>query len=148
MKKKIICILFGAILMIPLLSMTAIANSPPSAPTIEGPPSGSAGTSYTYGLCSSDPDQDDITYCIDFGDGSGEVCVGPFPSGTCTQVPHAWSSQGSYIITATAKDSKGAESDPSTLSVSMPRYKLMKFSFILQILQNNPIIKLLIGLLN
>jgi len=134
--------------MVPLFSMTAIANSPPSAPTIDGPSSGSSGTSYTYGLCSSDPDQDEITYCVDFGDGSGEICVGPFPSGTCAQVDHTWSSQRSFIITATAEDSHGAKSDTSTLEVTMPRYKLIQFSFILQILQNSPILKLLIGLLN
>ncbi len=146
MKKKILGILVCLTMLMPALSMTAIANEPPSAPDIDGPTSGKPGTSYDYGLCSEDPEQDEITYCVEFGDGSGEVCAGPFPSGTCATVSHTWSSQGTYTITVTAKDSNGAESDPSTLSVTMPRNRLIQFNFVMQFLQNFPILRYILGL--
>ncbi len=124
MKKKIIGILVCMTLMIPALSVTAIANEPPTAPDIDGPTSGKPGVEYPYNLCSTDPDGDDIFYCIDWGDGSGEVCIGPYPSGVCPPpVSHTWSEQGIYIIKAKAKDTHDAESEWSTLEVTMPKSK-------------------------
>ncbi len=95
-------------------------NSPPNTPTIEGPASGKAGVSYSYDICTSDPDGDDVSYCIDWGDDSGEVCIGPYPSGTCVEVSHTWTEQGSYTIKAKARDINQAESDWAMLTVSMP----------------------------
>ncbi len=120
MKKKLIGILVCMTLMLPALSVTAIANEPPTAPDIEGPPSGKPGVEYTYGFCSTDPDGDDIFYCIDWGDGSGEICIGPYSSGICATATHTWSEQGTYIIKAKAKDIYDAESELSTLDVTMP----------------------------
>ena len=66
--------------MIPLIKATA--NEPPTTPEIEGPTSGKAGVAHTYGLCSEDPDGDDITFCIDWGDDTpeeaGAVSESPF----------------------------------------------------------------------
>jgi hypothetical protein len=98
-------------------------NNPPEKPTIEGPTSGKTGTAYDYYFCSSDPDGDDIYYCVDWGDGSGEVCLGPYPSNTCITVSHTWTSDGTYIIKVKARDSNQAESEWATLSVSMPKSK-------------------------
>ena len=123
MKKKIIGILVCMTLMIPALSVTAIANEPPTAPDIDGPASGKAGVEYTYGLCSSDPDGDEMFYCINWGDDTGEVCLGPYPSGVCVMTTHTWSKSGTYIIEAYAKDTHDAESERSTLEVTMPKSK-------------------------
>ncbi|UCF11734.1 MAG: hypothetical protein JSW06_06695 [Thermoplasmatales archaeon] len=129
MKKEIIRILVCMALLIPALSMTTIANESPSAPDIDGQSSGKPGVEYTYGFCSEDPDGDDIFYCIDWGDGSGEVCIGPFSSGVCAIADHTWSEQGTYIIKAKAKDIHDAESQLSTLEVTMPRNQAFNFNF-------------------
>ena len=64
-------------------SQLGYMNEPPSIPEINGPTKGNAGTEYTYEFCSSDLEGDDIYYCVDWGDDSGEICVGPNPSNTC-----------------------------------------------------------------
>ena len=147
MNKKILCLYLAIVLMIPMISLTAMANSPPSTPEIDGPTSGQPGTTYTYDICSEDPDGDDITYCINWGDGSGDVCIGPFPSGTCTTVNHAWSSAGTYTITVVAKDTQEAESDPSTLNVNIKKSRVLQIDFIYQILEQFPILSYIFGLL-
>ena len=64
--------------------MCDIPLSIPAQPS--GPVNGLTGTSYIYNASTTDAEGDDIVYCIDFGDDTGEVCVGPFPSGTCASV--------------------------------------------------------------
>lgn len=120
-------------------------NLPPSIPTITGEISGEAGESYEYSLKSIDPDSDEITYCIEWGDGTPEVCIGPYTSGEEVKTSHTWNEEDSYIIRVMAKDVNGAESDWSTLEINMPKYKslyleLFKFfesnPFILEYLKN------------
>ena len=121
--KKVIILGICMMLVITAITATAALNNPPSTPTIEGASSGTTGTEYEYRFCSSDPDGDDVYYCIDWGDGAGEICVGPFPSGTCITEKHTWTSDGTYQIKAKAQDSNQAESEYATLSVSMPKGK-------------------------
>jgi hypothetical protein len=113
-------------------------NNPPTTPTIEGETSGSAGTEYTYQICSSDPNDDDIIYCIDWDDGSGEVCIGPYPTGVCATASHTWSRTGTFVITVKARDTLGAESDPATLTVTMPRNRAIFGSIFELIIERFP----------
>jgi len=83
-----------------VIAISAAANEPPSAPTIEGPTSGTTGVPIMYGFCSTDPDGDNITICINWDDGSGDICIGPFESGLCATATHAWIKKGTYIIKA------------------------------------------------
>jgi hypothetical protein len=131
MKKKI-SILFCLILLVPIISTTAAANLPPTAPTIDGPPSGNAGVQYTYGFCSTDPDGDNVTIIVNWGVGS-DVNYGPFPSGVCATATHTWSKKGTYILKAKASDGQ-AESDWATLSVTMPCSYSIPFQLFLEIL--------------
>jgi len=148
MRKKMICLAIAMLLMIPLFSLVAAANNPPLPPTIDGPSSGNPGRTYEYEFCGEDPDQDDIIICVDWGDGSGEICVGPFPSGTCTKLTHAWSTEGTYTINAYCTDIHEAKSDNTTKSISIEKSKnrFIQFNFILQFLQNFPMIRYLLGL--
>ncbi len=123
MKKKIIILGICLTLLIPVLSISASANSPPETPSIQGPTSGKAGKELTYEICSSDPDGDDIYYCLDWGDGSGEICIGPYPSATCITQSHTWSSDGTYTIKVKARDTNDAESDYGRLQVKIPRVR-------------------------
>ncbi len=121
--KKIKILIACIILVLPVVTANAVFNNPPGKPTIEGSNSGNAGTSYNYHFCSNDPDGDDIYYCVDWGDGSGEVCLGPYPSDTCITESHTWISDGNYIIQVKARDTNQAESEMATFSVSMPKTK-------------------------
>ena len=96
-------------------------NSPPTRPTLTGTTSGETGTAYTYTAVSTDPDGDQISYCFDWDDGSSEFCTPFLPSGQTATATHTWSTDGDYTITVRAKDDQGAESEPATLRVTMPK---------------------------
>jgi hypothetical protein len=96
-------------------------NQPPEKPTITGELTGKIGTEYEYTFVSTDPEGDNITYCIDWGDNTSEFCIGPYPSDEEASAKHIWSEEGTYIIKAKAKDIYGAESDWAKLEVSMPK---------------------------
>jgi hypothetical protein len=104
-------------------SITVGENNPPETPSITGRSSGKAGEEYEYTFVTTDPDGDNVSYCIDWGDETGEVCIGPYESGEEARLAHTWSEQGRYTIKVKARDSEGAESDPATLEVSMPKNK-------------------------
>jgi hypothetical protein len=94
-------------------------NNPPNKPTVTGPTSGKAGTSYTYTAVTTDPDGDKIFYCFNWGDGN-EFCTDLVNSGQSIDASHTWQEKGDYTITVTATDEHGAKSEPATLKVSMP----------------------------
>ena len=59
-------------------------------------------------------------YYIDWDDSSNSDWVGPFDSGENITLSHTWTTRGTYVIKAKAKDTSGAESDWGELSVAMP----------------------------
>jgi len=113
-------------------------NQPPETPVIDGPANGKAGTAYDYTFTTTDPDGDDVYYCIDWDDDSGEVCIGPYASGDEATTSHTWDEQGTYIVKVKAKDTSDAESDWATLSVTMPRNKNLYSSLFLQLQEKFP----------
>ncbi|MCX6667347.1 MAG: PQQ-binding-like beta-propeller repeat protein [Euryarchaeota archaeon] len=106
---------------VPVDSPLRTRNNPPSTPTITGPTNGNAGVEYQYNFTSTDPEGDNVTYGISWGEGCpGIVWVGPYPSGQEITVSHTYSGQGTFTISAMAKDIYDAESDWGTLEVTMP----------------------------
>jgi PKD repeat protein len=80
-----------------------IPNRPPATPLIAGPVNGSKNTEYSYVFGSTDADNDDITYIINWGDGS-TFEIGFLPNGQYFSLIHRWDSKGEYTITVTASD--------------------------------------------
>jgi parallel beta-helix repeat protein len=105
-------------------------NHAPEAPTIQGPSSGAAGTTYNYTFVTTDPDGNTVSYYIDWGDGTNTGWLGPHPSGEEITMSHAWNTRGSYTIKAKAKDIYGAESAWGTLKITMPIDLPKTFSFL------------------
>lgn len=103
------------------------ADNPPSAPSISGPPSGDEGKSYNYTFVATDPENDNISYEINWGDGTIDSWYGPVASNVSITRNHTWSSKGTYVIQARAKDSHGAIGAWGTLSVTMPQNKPFTF---------------------
>jgi hypothetical protein len=117
-------------------------NQPPSTPGISGTLNGKVGDSYTYTFVSTDPDGDEIRYIIDWGDTNTDT-TDFASSGTPQDKSHAWTSEGSYIIKAKARDVHGAESAWGQITVNMPREKIIKQP-ILKIIQNHPYLIILL----
>lgn len=94
-------------------------NNPPSVPTIQGPTTGIQDVSYTYTISSVDPEGNDIYYCVNWSDGTGEVCTGPFASGEPVSASHTWTVPGTYLIKVKARDILNAESGVATFEVTI-----------------------------
>ena len=121
-----------------LYALQIIDSQPPSTPTIDGPPSGRTGRPYKYTVLSTDPDGDDISYYIDWGDGTTTGWIGPYGSGQEQIMGHTWEKKGTYIIQVKAKDNYSAESDWGTLTVTMPFSYEPQFPFLTWLLERFP----------
>jgi pyrrolidone-carboxylate peptidase len=96
-------------------------NMPPDTPTITGETNGKTQTSYDYVIQTTDPEQDNVQYFIDWGDNTNSGWIGPYTSGQTVSVSHSWDAEGTFNVKVKAKDSlTGKESDWATLTVTMP----------------------------
>ena len=105
------------------VSITFAESLPPNKPdTPEGPESGEVDTEYTYTFNATDPEDDDISYKIDWGD-SVTDWLGPFNSGEKITRSHSWDSEGTYSIRVRAKDINGVMSEEwsDTLEVEISK---------------------------
>jgi len=110
------------------LDYLPLTNFAPDAPTITGETNGEAGVEYEYTFVSTDDNNDDVYYYIDWDDGTNTSWIGPYPSGEEITLNHTWSEQGTYEIKAKAKDVRGSESDWATLPVTMPLNQITRRS--------------------
>ena len=114
----------------------SIDTYPPNTPSIQGPATGKINTELIYTITTTDLDDDAIYYYIDWGDESDSRWNGPFNSGENVTENHIWTNQGNYEIKVKAKDINGAESDWTTLEVSMPKNKAYINTPFMQFLHN------------
>ncbi len=82
---------------------------PPSKPS--GPVVGFTDVSYTYSTNTTDPEDDQIYYMFDWGDGKDSGWLGPFDSGEPCSVFHSWTDGDIYTVRTRAKDVLGHISD-------------------------------------
>jgi hypothetical protein len=97
-------------------------NDPPYQPSIpDGPDQGSSGVEYTFSTSTEDPEEENIYYLFDWGDGTDSGWIGPYSSGHIGSASHSWDDLGNYEIRAKAKDIHDGESDWSknhTITIS------------------------------
>jgi parallel beta-helix repeat protein len=94
-------------------------NTPPNTPTIDGPTTGDVSTAYTYSFTTTDPDNNDVKYVIDWGDGSAKT-TSPFgASGDSYTASHTWAASGIYSIKVYAEDIYGGISGTATYLVTI-----------------------------
>lgn len=101
-------------------TLVTIGNNAPFTPSIHGPLKGKPGTPYTYTVVTDDPENDTVSYLIDWGDGNNSGWLGPYNSGVSAAVSHTYAAKGTYEVKAKAKDVYDAESGWGTLPIRMP----------------------------
>ncbi len=101
--------------------VTIVENDPPTVPTIDGPNIVKKGVPQTYIFTSTDSNDDEISYYINWGDDSTSLWSSYQSSGTAYNEDHTWKKRGKYTIEAKAKDIYNAESDWAQLEVEIPR---------------------------
>ena len=115
-------------------------NAQPETPAIpSGPSSGNIKTELVYSTVTTDPEEEDISYLFDWGDGTDSGWIGPYASGDSCEATHTWMAKGTYDICVKARDVNGGESEWSDpLSVTMPRNRLRSVvqSWLEQVLQH------------
>ena len=148
LKSKYLLIVFVSILitvsMSPIVTSITVSNQEillndaPSIPEINGPNHGPIGMELEWTFVSTDPEGDNITYYIDFGDSCGGAKYhGPYPSGEEITVAHKYTYESNFIIAALAIDSEGGESDWGYFEVSIPRNRVI-LSFLQIIFEKFP----------
>jgi hypothetical protein len=85
-------------------------NQPPNKPLISGPNIGIFNIQYNYTIFTIDPENDNIYYFIDWGDGHTQGWLGPYVSGQEIILSHVFEQNGFYEIKVKAKDENEAES--------------------------------------
>jgi hypothetical protein len=84
--------------------------SPKAPPAPNGPATGISYATYQFQAVTTDPQDEQIYYLFDWGDGTSSGWIGPYASGTACSASHAWSQQGTYAVKAKAKDTADHES--------------------------------------
>jgi hypothetical protein len=108
----------------------------PDAPNILGPLIGKPREICEYRIVTTDYQDDDVEYYIDWDDETNSGWIGFYPSGENITVNHTWNNRGTYDIRVKARDIHGHESDWTSLDVTMSKAYI-----------HNPIIALLMKML-
>lgn len=131
------------------LAVSIVNNTPPNPPAITGPAKVKTNVKNDYILNAIDLDEDDVSYYVDWGDGTNSGWTVLSASGVDVTLSHTWTKKGTYTVKAKAKDIYNAESDWTILEVKVPRVISINDLF-LQFLQNHPhmfpILRRLMGL--
>jgi len=106
-------------------SMIYAYNNSPSPPQISGPSDGTANETYTYLLQTVDPEDDQVYFYVDWGDGQTTEWIGPYYADEEISLNHSWDESGRYTIKAQAKDINGQLSGWATLQVNMPKSRML-----------------------
>lgn len=109
-------------------------NYPPIKPTApSGIELGEPGCIYSYFSTALDPEEDDLKYLFDWGDGTDSGWIGPIISGEIATVNHSWDTKGTYTVRVKVKDIYGLESEWSDpLKIQMPKAHSKYFSEIIR----------------
>ncbi|HWR27436.1 MAG TPA: carboxypeptidase-like regulatory domain-containing protein [Candidatus Thermoplasmatota archaeon] len=101
-------------------TLTTVQDNPPMVPSIHGQSEGKPRVSYSYTVVAVDPENDEVFYYVDWGDGTNSSWVGPYLSNENLTLNHMFAKKGTYIIKAQARDIYYATSGWGTLQVTMP----------------------------
>jgi hypothetical protein len=124
-----------------------LITTPPSAPVIDGPTSGGPEVELCWDFHSTDPDDDNVSYYVDWGDGNVVDWDGPFPSCQPILECHTYEEAKDYTITAKARDEHGVESTESTLIITIPRNRATTYLWYQWLFERFPLLERLLGLI-
>jgi hypothetical protein len=104
-----------------LVKFSSMENQRPNKPAKpSGPAKGEPDIGYTFSTSATDPDNDQIYYRWDWGDGNYSNWL------DTNEASYTWTSEDNFDIRVIAKDSNGGESDWSDpLSFSTPKNKVI-----------------------
>jgi len=108
---------------------------------------GKVGVRYTFSAITSDPDEDTIKYCFDWGEGN--TSWSDFvDSGKEVSMNYTWKSKGDYEVRVKVQDEHGLESDWSDpLKITIPRHKQSNLNMLSWLFERFPTVGRMLGLI-
>ena len=100
-------------------SISIVENEPPAKVTIDGPSWGLGGKEYEYTFISTDADEHDIYYRVEWDDGQDTDWLGPYSSGEQIILNHSWKQKGDYWIKAWAIDTLEGKSTQANFKLTI-----------------------------
>ena len=123
-------------------------DTPPDKPDKpSGETIGKTEVEYTFYTNINDPQDDEIYYLWDWGDGTTSGWLGPIDSGEMVTAKHTWYAEGDYEIKVKAKDrgdSMSEWSDP--LEISIPKSKVSYYLLSYWLFERFPMLGKLLNL--
>jgi hypothetical protein len=111
---------------------TPRTNDPPETPgQPSGPSGGPVGIEHTFSSSTTDPDDDQVFYKWDWGDGIISDWLGPYNSGELVSADHSWIEGGDYAIKVQARDLYGLKSEWSEqlpIHIGIPAIDISEFT--------------------
>ncbi len=101
-------------------------NIPPTKPEINGPKNGTTNVSYNFTFVSTDQDNNELKYTINWGDGKSTYSDF-LPAGIVFKATHKWIKPGTYKITVLAGDNETISSEDKLIEITKPIKKENKF---------------------
>jgi hypothetical protein len=95
-------------------------NTAPAKPMFTGSGTGKVGVKYDCTISTTDAENHQVYYFIEWGDGNTTGWLGPYDSGEQITVNHTWQTKETFTVKAKAKDVLGAESEWATLAIKIP----------------------------
>jgi len=96
-------------------------SEPPATPLQpQGPSDGIIEKGYIFSTSTTDPEEDQVSYMWDWGDGTPTVWTEFYDSGETIYAYHGWAEAGTYLIKVKAKDTHQQESnwsDPKVIVI-------------------------------
>ncbi|MCX6671449.1 MAG: hypothetical protein NTX92_05975 [Euryarchaeota archaeon] len=120
-----------------LMEKTFEGNNPPDAPKITGPTC-TRPEPQVWTFKAIDPDNDNLSYEIDWGDGVVEKWIGPFASGEEVTRSHTYCAKMTVRIKARANDTHGAIGEWGYLLVVISESKSTHYPPYLQFFERFP----------
>lgn len=98
-----------------------VSNAPPENVSIPaGPGEGVCGRPCSFTTSATEPDNEQVYYRFDWGDGNKSDWIGPYTPGTVGTCSYTWMNEGVFHVRAKAKDDAGSESSwtlPHNISI-------------------------------
>jgi hypothetical protein len=111
---------WGALWGNPDLCMSSLNLAPDTPNAPNGPTDGVTEVDFEFSAQTTDPEDNQIYYQFDWGDGNYSDWLGPYDSGDSVHASYSWIEAGEYDIKVIAKDDMGSQSfwsDPLTISI-------------------------------
>lgn len=116
-------------------------NQAPTTPVITGPSKGIPDEPYEFTATSTDPENTDIWYLFNWGDGEDSGWRGPYSSGESIQLSHTWENEDTFEVSVRTKDIHDEKSDWGKASVSIPRTQTIFDDLFFRILERFPLLQ-------